>query len=226
MNLVSKTSFVRIFDSISTAFPGVYDQLDTIWTLAYNDMKTQRRFLREWILATKFHPSPDFPPIRVPWSIPVHEYTCYHNKLYYRKRHSLGVTLACKTSSSPYIVVWTLDLKAYIYRLSDGIWKRFKILYNQKDPFDTWMKHLGGQKLVSTEPRTITWRSPRQLFFNDMVPYYGSHKLLRDLMDIRLDHKHIIWDIIQEVSYIFSIHPSLRMRWSLCLPQHIFSESC
>ena len=181
-----------------------------------------------WRCVTRFHPKPSVPANFVDFAdyTPVHEYTRFAGRTYYRKRHSLGVTFATfvPLNGRNVGVVWTTARKAHLFQYDGtlGKWICVKTLNRQDVPFLTWMRFLGGEEALRRERERggdlfdrYANRAPQQLFHDLVVPYYGSVEFVRSRMSMRsIEGAHPVWDIVRMASAMtVSPEDPTRMEW-------------
>lgn len=133
-----------------------------------------------------------------------------------RDRFCAGVrfaTVAHPSEGCAVAVVWTRDNEAHVYDVLGHDSFRFsRILEGEEDPFETWMRHLGGSEIVEQERRcsqsdaSLRPRSAERLFRDHIVPYFGRHPLARDPSSMRnVRNDHWMWDVIRRVSESMTI---------------------
>ena len=221
MNTLTPSALTMLFRGHNDEYPGILCVMNLIWCFTLKavarDRRNKRKIFSKWEKDTIFTPKPSFEPTPSHWSDnPVHEYNKYHGKLFVRRAHSIGVTLATQAfmNGKMVFVVWTYNRKAYIF--NDEL-ILFKVLNRQNSPFDTWMKHLDGKNSTEMEHRHNELRGRRSsdiLFHDLVVPLYGKDPMLRDPTRMRgINNSHPIWVLIKEVSDKLSIPNSNRKVW-------------
>ena len=174
-----------------------------------------------WRRITTFHPKPTHPAnVTYPYNNPVREYTRFGGRMFFRERHSAGVTFATfvPLGGREVGVVWTTARKAHIFHYENGSWDVVKTLNRQDVPYQTWIRFLGGRE-VSMQEHEHTDRSSRRSLselFRDLVfPFYGSTPHARNSLYERSIHPdHPTWDIVRVASHLTVPldHPS-RLVW-------------
>jgi len=187
------------------------------------DLIRYTKAFKAWRHTTRFHPKPSF-QANFYLHHPVHEHARYGELRYYRKRHSIGVTFAtfvpidgCETG-----VVWTIARKAHLFKHNGSTWVCTKTLNRQDIPFRTWMRFLGGEQAYEREHQKndlqYAKRSPQQLFYDLVVPFYGSAEFARDNTR-SIPCTNPIWEIVRAASAMtVSPKDSSRMEW-LCMDE-------
>ena len=164
---------------------------------------------RAWCVQTPFHPKQGVNPNVQHIGSPVCEYVIYHDRLFTRRRHCLGVTFATFVvlGHREVGVVWSTTRKAYLFEYTDLVgWTLLKVLNRQDNPFLTWLRYLGGADVVRREASgddPSLCRSAERLFHDLVVPYYGCHPLCRDVGRMRsIPHYDPVWELVRRVSYM------------------------
>ena len=182
-----------------------------------------------WRRVTRFHPKPRLEANFTYFidDAPVHEHIRFGGRVFQRKRHSLGVTFATFVSykNREIGVAWTTARKAHLFEFDDSSWKCVKTLNRQDVPFLTWMQFLGGNELTELERQHASDsadsmnryvnRSPQQLFYDLVVPYYGTTEFTRSRIGMRsIGHDHAVWKIVRAASVMtFSADDPARLDW-------------
>lgn len=216
-NIVSVSTLKRLFQNHNEEYPGILCVVELIWCFAHiaigRDFRNKRTVFKKWERDTLFHPKPSFTPSCRHWAnTPVHEYTRYHEQLFIRRKHSIGVTFAAQTrmNDSIVFVVWTYTRKAYVF---DSNLQLIKVLNRQTSPFNTWMRHLEGKEMHSSYG--YSFADCQTLFSRSVVvrSLYGADPMLMSRSIRVTSHDHVIWGMIRKVSYMLSIPMLTRNAW-------------
>ena len=221
INVLTPPTLHKLFRQHNDQYPGLLCVMDTIWRFVLlsqmKDLKKKNIIFRKWEKDTTFIPKPWVKPDVSHWAdTPVHEHIGYHGQYFFRRTYSIGVTLATQTfvNGKNVFVIWTYNRKAYIF---DADLVLIKVLNRQNSPFETWMRHLDGDISTRKEQdhdELCGHRSSEILFHDLVVPLYGSDPMLRDRSRMRgISNRHVIWDLICDVSNILSIPDENRKVW-------------
>lgn len=222
IKVLSKYSIKLLFRQLNDSYPGLIDITDKIYYFvnllgiqeSINNYKIFKKKFKIWENNTIFHPKPfSKPEINHCFNTPIHEYICYHEKFYSRRKDSLGVISAIETlyKSQIIYVILTFNRKAFLYN-SDL--KLFKILNRQDCLFKTWLNHLDGLNIANNQNATIGIRSPERLYFDLVVLLYGNNTSPPLKNNRRcITNSHNIYKLIKEVSYQLPIDPKNRLNW-------------
>lgn len=161
---------------------------------------------RMWKKSTTFWPPVDVIPNLNHIVSPVKECTRSHDKIFIRNRFDVGVLFATfvPIDNREVGIVWATNRRAYVfdYHFLKG-WVLFKVLNRQDDPFQTWMRHLGGDRIMRMQERDDRVRSGARLFHDLVVPYYGTHPKARDKTRMRgIRNDDPVWELVKRVSYM------------------------
>jgi hypothetical protein len=170
---------------------------------------------RAWCVLTPFHPRQCVNANIDYIGLPVCEYVIYHDRLFTRRRHCLGVTFASRVTlgKREVGVVWSTTRKAYLFEYSQLVgWTLFKVLNRQDDPFLTWLRYLGGAKASGGE--SYPYLSAKRLFRDLVVPYFGCHPLSRNMeRTLSIPHYDPLWELVRRVSYMTLPDDAQRLVW-------------
>jgi hypothetical protein len=192
-----------------------------IWKITIQDMRLKLAIMEVWKKCTSFHPKYNVPPNRNHmFATPVRDFLEYHDKIYYRNTRCSGVKLATIVCLNEILtgVAWTDTRKAILFELRGWDWEIQKVLNRQDSPFETWLRHLEGDKIVAMEnTHTLSNEEPRsaqRLFHDLVVPYFGSDPFLRNPARMpSMSTIHPIWRIVELASMTMHSVTEERHEW-------------
>lgn len=171
------------------------------------DLRQMIQVFVRWERETIFWPRANAVPNLNHHVAPVKECIRYHGKIFIRDRFDVGIIFATfvPMGNRNVGVVWATNRKAYMFEYYLEGWVLVKVLNRQDDPFQTWLRHLGGERSLNAEKNRDERRrrSATQLFHDLVVPYYGTHPEARDvtrMRGIRCDDP--VWELVKRVSYM------------------------